>query len=142
MKVRCVRILQGGHHGGRDITDEPFSKTVVVGGEYVVLGILCQAEAGAMYSILRHDVYPGLAPASLTSEMFEIISPKIPTSWVAVDYYGDGRVIALEPEAWTDPPDFFERKLAGEAGLIDVFVAEVERLYAEEGEPPPARTGG
>ncbi len=140
MRVRCIRILEGGRRGGRDISDEPHSTAPVeVGGEYVVLSVHCQAEVGVTYSILREDVYPAMAPAGLASELFEIVNPSVPSSWIAFDPYGTGRVIAFTPHAWTDPPDFFDRKLNGDGSLIPAFVAEVERMYAEEGLEPPAR---
>jgi hypothetical protein len=140
MKVKCVRILEGGRRGGRDVSNQPHSSTVEIGRAYVVLGIHCQAEYGPSYAILRQDIYPALAPASLTAEMFEIINPAIPSTWIAVDPYGKGKVIALTPKAWTDPHDFFERKINGDGTLIPAFVREVERMYAEEGlQPPPVR---
>jgi hypothetical protein len=70
--------------------------------------------------------------------MFEIVNPAIPSAWVAVDPYGGGEVLSVTPQAWTDPPDFFERKVSGDGSLIPVFVEEVERMY-EEGIPPPER---
>src|SRR6266542_545691 len=142
MRVRCARILEGGRRGGRDISDQP-NGPVQIGREYPVLGIVCQAETGVAYSILREDVYPALAPSLLTAEMFEVVNPTIPSSWVVVDWYGNGRVIGLEPKAWADDVNdegsFFERKVNGDDSLIPVFVHEVERIYAEEGFAPPAR---
>ncbi len=137
MRVRCVKILEGGRRHGRDITNERSSQSVTVGQEYVVLGIHCQAESGVSYAILREDVYPALAPVSLPSEMFEITNPAIPSSWISFDPYGDGTVIVLRPKAWTDPPNFFERKVDGDASLIPTFVTEVERMYEAEGLTPP-----
>jgi hypothetical protein len=137
MLVKCVRILEGGSRGGRDITQEGTSRTVELGREYVVLGIRCRPESGVQYSILREDVYPALAPVLVTAEMFEIINPKIPESWIAVDPYGSGEVLSLRPEAWTNPPDFFERKMNGDGSLIPAFIQEVERMYVAEGLAPP-----
>jgi hypothetical protein len=137
MIVKCVRLLEGGRRSGRDVSDGGESQTVKLGHEYVVLGIHAQADEGVTYAILREDVYPALAPAALTSEMFEVVKPTIPSSWTVFDPYGDGRVVDLLPRAWTDPPDFFERKVAGDGSLIPIFVREVERMYAEEGLDPP-----
>jgi hypothetical protein len=112
--------------GGREV--ESIQGTVEVGSEYVVLGIWAQAEGGTSYS----------------SEMFEIISATIPSSWVVSDIYGGGRLIAFEPAAWTTPPgateSFFERKLNGDRAALETFIREVERMYAEEGREPPSRT--
>jgi hypothetical protein len=69
--------------------------------------------------------------------MFEIVNPATPSSWVAFDPYGNGKVIAFTPKAWTEPPDFFDRKMNGDASLIPAFVHEVEQMYAEEGLAPP-----
>jgi hypothetical protein len=137
MLVRCVRLLQGGRRGGRDVTAERGAQIVEVGREYVVLGIHAQAEMGVTYAILREDIYPALAPARLTSEMFEIVNPTVSSSWIAFDPYGDGKVIDFKPKAWTEPRDFFERKVNGDGSLIPAFVAEVERMYVEEGLEPP-----
>src|SRR6266511_3575040 len=121
------QILQGGRRGGRDISDQP-NGPVQIGREYPVLGIVCQAETGVAYSILREDVYPALAPSLLTAEMFEVVNPTIPSSWVVVDWYGNGRVIGLEPKAWADDVNdegsFFERKVNGDGSLIPVLVHE------------------
>lgn len=138
MRVRCIRVLEGGRLGGRDITADGTFRTVDVGRDYVVLGIRCRPNSGVEYSILREDVYPALSPALLTAEMFEIVNPTIPNSWVMVDAYGDGTSIRLEPKAWADEPAFFERKVNGDGNLIPLFIQEVERMYAEEGLDPPA----
>src|SRR4051794_10556225 len=137
MRVKCVRILEGGRRDGRDITHDGTFRTVEVGREYPVLGIRGSPERGVEYSILRAEVYPALGPVLLTSEMFEIVSPAIPASWVARDPYGSGKLITFQPRAWADEPGFFARKVDGDGSLIPTFVREVERMYAEEGLPPP-----
>jgi hypothetical protein len=138
MLVRCIRILEGGRAGGRDITHQQRRNgTVEVGREYPVLGLECSSRGGVAYSILREDVYPAFAPASLASEMFEIVNPSIPPWWVAADFYGTGRAIHLLPQAWADQHDIFERKLSGDGSLIPLFVQEVERIYAAEGLSAP-----
>ena len=144
MLVRCLRILEGGRCDGRETE---FSQGgLEVGGDYVVVGIWSQAESGPEYAIVDEREYPGGTPMLYTSQMFEVLSPKIPSSWVVHDVYGDGKRVTLNPGAWTDRADategFFERKSRLDEAAWEAYIREVERMYGEEGRDPPVQNRG
>ena len=127
VKVRCTRILRGGQRGRPEIGDHP---SVRIGREYVVLAMSGRPIDGVAYMILRDDL-PG-ARAVWASEMFEITSDLLPTSWRVRDNYGTGVSISLVPEPWLDG-DFFERIDARDETAVRRFRDEVARLHEEEG---------
>jgi hypothetical protein len=106
-----------------------------VGGEYVVLSIACRPDDGVSYLVLRDN--DSKRTAALTAGMFELVSPRVPSSWVATDPYGTGLVFLLQPEDWSEP-DFFERLDAGEPTARDVFRRNVEQMHREENVPIPS----
>ena len=138
MKVRCLRVLQGGCHDGPEITD---SGTLTVGCEYVVLAVWANEVEGAKYAILGNPPFRGSAtlwPAS----MFEITSAVVPRSWrIHQPYTLPSPLLIFEPVALDNAyhearssDDPHERGVA-----IEVWRREVIKMYEEEGESPPQR---
>ena len=106
-----------------------------------VLSLSCSPGYGVAYTILRARHYPDPIPVSLTSEVFEIVNPSIPSWWVAQDFYRSGIQISLLPEAWAAHQAKAWDPNESEFLPIPLFVQEVERIYAAEGLPPPTRRG-
>lgn len=131
MKVRCVRILEGGRAGGR--TSEVGDPAIHEGGEYVVISIIGGQGAGVRYALL-HDRRP--ETMVWTSEMFEVVSSAVSSRWRAVDHYGTGKLITLEPDAWVIDR-FWERKEAGDREAYAAYVRGITQMYEDEHEPVP-----
>jgi hypothetical protein len=132
MKVRCVRILEGGRPGGRIV--ESGRSSIHVGGEYVVLSLSGHHSLGAEYMLLRDD--QPTQTAVWTAAMFEITSPAVFPAWQAIDPYGSGMLITLEPEAWLIDR-FWERKEAGESEAFVAFLRGIRDVYEHEHEVVP-----
>jgi hypothetical protein len=126
MRVRCLKILEGGRRLGREIED---SRSINVGSEYVVLAIACLPMEGASYLLLRDG--GGLQYAWWPAEMFSLSSGDIPSSWAVNDPHGRGILVEIMPRAW-HRPDFWER-LADDAAVREQFRTDVAQMYAKEG---------
>lgn len=136
VKVRCIRILEGGRHDGREIDS---SSQVTVGAEYVVLAIWSSPSSGTEFGILGdapYSDYGYLFPAG----MFEIGDPTIPSTWRARQPYPlPSDLVVIGPAAFDtaydlarDSDDQDQRNWGW-----DVWAREVRRLYEEAGERPP-----
>lgn len=130
MKVRCIRILEGGKAGGRVLDSDVSS--IHVGGEYVVLSMSGHQGYGVEYMLLRDRAQT----AVWTAQMFEITNPAVSPTWRAIDHYGTGNLITLEPEAWVID-SFWERKEALDPEALAAFLRGITQLYDEENEPVP-----
>lgn len=135
MKVRCLRIRRGGHYGAPEAAPSERQGAIHVGGEYVVVGIDAIPIAGASYALLP-DNDPELELLLWTSEMFEITSNTISPSWHVVGAYERGVRIRLHPAIW-DKENLFERMEARDRMARRTYYESINRLYEEEGEPPP-----
>lgn len=133
MKVRCVRILEGGRAGGDVLKTK--DSAIHVGGEFVVISLSGSQSAGIKYMLL--DEATPTETVVWTAEMFEITNPAVSPTWRAVDPYGSGKLITLEPEAWCIDR-FWERKEALDPEALAAFLHGITHLYEEEQEPVPA----
>jgi|SRR6478609_3696319 len=131
MKVKCLKILQGGRRNGREIQS---SGSIHIGGEYVVLAMSAHAADGVSYMLLRDASASRVAvwPA----EMFEITSGKIPSCWHVTSPYDAGAVTVLGPSSWSGS-DIWTLRDSGDKSAAKNIQDAIAVLYREEGEPIP-----
>lgn len=115
MRVRCVRLL--------DARGKPQNESawLTVGKLYDVLAVL-QSDEDWLLRLIG-DEPQGLALFRL--DQFEIVSPRVPSSWIAV-WEEDG-FFELSPEAWTKP-GFWEDYYNKESGAINIFEEERKKI--------------
>jgi hypothetical protein len=106
---------------GRPAEESPWVK---VGGVYHVLSIWIDA-THTRFRLVGEEA----APALFEPEMFEVVSPKVPTSWLVTS--PKPGCFSLEPEAWT-VPGFWERFFDDEVEAIASFREERARIVADD----------
>src|SRR5690348_15569454 len=77
--------------------------------EYVVLELLIN-KAGAFYRILTEN---SAGPTLHSSNVFEIVSDKIPSSWVVTAGYAEAFYLIMSPAKWSITgfwEDYFDNK--------------------------------
>lgn len=135
MRVRCKFIINPAT-GER----EQESSWIRVGREYVVLGV--EAVPGRGVSFRIEDAEQG-SSSMWNSEMFDVVDPALPKSWVA---QVDGRgTLFLEPEAWLED-GYWERFFDRDPVALDAYDresalikhADLGDLEPTEGEDNPA----
>ena len=121
MKVRCIRLL--------DATGKPQDKSgwLTVGKIYHVLEVVQGTDRKWMFRMVG-DGLNGVALFWL--EEFEIVSSKIPDSWIIMWPKDD--FFVLRPESWSRP-GFWERYYDKDPESIRIF--EQERGKIIEADP-------
>jgi hypothetical protein len=131
MKVRCLRILEGGRNTGVELEAHT---SIHIGGEYVVLGLSANSDEGVSYMLLRDA--SALRTAVWPSAMFEITSTRLSSSWSIIDPYGTGLALTLQPKHWSDS-ELWDRAHAGDPTAQDLIRRDITLMHEEEGERPP-----
>jgi hypothetical protein len=116
MRVRCVKLVDA---LGNIASTSSWAK---VGAEYEVLGASCDG-ARVLLRLIGEEAIPAL----FELEMFEVVNPSIPPSWiVAVPRPG---LLTIGPEAWARP-GFWEAFFDQEPWAQACFQEELQRLKA------------
>ena len=118
MKVRCTRLLDW---AGRP---EESSVWLKVGGVYHVLGIWIE-----LGQVRFRLVGEESTPALYQPEMFEILSGRIPRTWVASS--PSPGCISLEPAAWSHA-GFWEKYFDQDPEALATFEEECRKIIGEE----------
>lgn len=118
MKIRCLRVSASSDEQKRNAW-------LTVGKEYLVLGV--HGEAGQLkYRLVGDDPIPIIQDA----ELFEVVSPEIPSGW-AFRVYVTFKDWALEPAAWS-VPGFWEAYFDGDSSAKRIFEQELSKLKQEQ----------
>jgi hypothetical protein len=118
MKVRCIKLLDS---MGRGVECSAWAK---IAGVYHVLGIWVEP-AQTRFRLVGEESTPGL----FEPEMFEVVSPKIPPSWVVTS--PKPGCFSFEPEAWSGV-GFWERFFDGEPEAVAAFKEEQAKIVATD----------
>jgi hypothetical protein len=124
MIVRCVQIL--GTATGKPLNNHP---GIRIGSDYPVLEVYAN-QHGLKFRIFNPEIGPhGIAGHALWGAgMFEMVSVKIPSRWIAsISLQGQ---LTLAPSAWLYP-NFWDEFFDGASNAIDIFDREVKFLLAE-----------
>jgi len=119
MKVRCTKLIDV--EGKSQVS----SSWLTVGKIYQVLSIVLDVHGSWLFRLMG-DSSPGLG--LFPKEQFEIVSAKIPGSWVPT--WSENGVFELTPEVWTKV-GFWERYFEHDDEAIRQFNLEVEKLVAD-----------
>ena len=121
MIVRVAKILQP------DGTELEFHPAVRIGKDYLVVGL----NIGPVRRLLRiHDDYGG--PSLWPLEMFEVISPHIPSSWNAgIGSIDEATYLTVGPSVWARK-SFWDEYFDDEPRAVADYTNEVERMLTED----------
>jgi hypothetical protein len=95
--------------------------------EYVVLEIFFD-KTGAVYRILTEN---SVMPTLHSADLFEIVSNKIPSSWVAAMGRERGFYLEIAPIRWTTQ-GFWEDYSNQDSTAEKIFEEEKRKIFAEE----------
>ena len=139
MIVRCTSILSP---MGDELTSHP---AITVGEQYVVLTISASPGRDVrlrVYALRPEARDPHLGPPALwRSEMFEVLSSRIPSNW-CVDISGTG-AIHIAPESWHRPG--FWMDLVEWSPMSEVATRDYERelrTILQEAHQEPSDSNG
>ncbi len=118
MKVRCIKVLDS---RSRPVERSAWAK---VGSVYQVLGIGVEP-AQTRFRLVGEEATPAL----FEPEMFEVVSAKIPPTWVVTS--PKPGYLSLEPEAWNGA-GFWERFFDGEQKAVAAFNEEQAKIIAAD----------
>lgn len=120
MKVRCIRLL--------DALRKPQDKSdwLTIGKIYHVLEVIQDTDRKWKLRLAGEDPN-GVALFAL--EEFEVVSSKIPDSWVIA--WGKGNFFELTPEAWSQS-GFWERYYDREPNAVRIFEEEKRKIIDVE----------
>jgi len=126
MLVKCNKIIS--HTTNEDLGDDsPWLKKEK---EYLVLAMSWSSKFGMQIYIQTEEYNE---PAFIRLEGFEIISQKIPSSWITTTQsFGDQLLVHMLPQSWSYE-SFFEEIENEKSETIALFNQEVEKMYREEG---------
>ena len=126
MLVKCNKIISS--ITKEDLGDQsPWLKR---GKEYVVFLLNISSKSG-MEVCIQTEHHNELGFFSLNG--FEIISRKIPSSWVTtIQDIGDEKIITMLPKSW-EYDSFFEDVDDEKPAAVALFNKEAEIMYREEG---------
>lgn len=116
MKVRCVKLLS---HAGKLIE---YDSWMTIGKIYHVLAVELSRD-GRWHFRLRGDGENGVALFLI--DQFEIVSSKIPPTWVIA--IKRGKLFQLTPEPWSYL-GFMERYYNGDPEAIKIFHEEEKKI--------------
>jgi len=100
MKVRCIKLLDS---KGQPVERSPWAK---LGGVYHVLTIWIEPTQTWLRLVGQEPT-----PTLYQPEMFEVVSPVIPSAWVITS--PKPGCLSFQPEAWSRPgfwEEFFDRE--------------------------------
>ena len=119
MKVRCIQLL--------DTRGNPREKSgrLTVGKIYHVLEVV--QDGGRWLLRLAGDTPTALALFQI--QQFEIVSSKIPHSWII--QWGKDGFFELTPEPWSQK-GFWERYYDGDSEAVRVFEEEARKIIESE----------
>src|SRR4051812_28786922 len=120
MKVRCTKLL--------DTLGNPQTRSawLTVGKVYHVLSVLLDTQ-GRWLLRLVGDTQPGVGLFSL--EQFEVVSPKIPESWVVT--WNNAGVFELTTTTWNQV-GYWERFFERDASAKAAFDSEMAQIVAAD----------
>jgi hypothetical protein len=118
MRVRCIKVLDS---RSRPIGRSAWAK---VGDVYHVLGIWLEPTQTRL-----RLVGDEATPALFEPEMFEVVSTKIPPTWVVTS--PKPGCLSLQPEAWSRA-GFWEHFFDGEPEAVATFKEEQARIVAAD----------
>ncbi len=122
MKVRCIRLLDS---AGKP--REQKHSWVTIGKLYHVLEVV-QDQNRWLFRLIGDK--PENGPALFRFEQFEIVTSKIPPSWIVA--WGKDGSLHLRPESWNEP-GFWERYYDKDTDAMRIF--EEERRKIMEADP-------
>lgn len=127
MRIKCNKIISPTTQ--EDLGSE--SPWLKKDKEYLVLAMSWSSKFG-MEIYIQTEQYN--EPAFIRLEGFEIISQKIPSSWITVtQQFGDQTLVHMLPRSW-NYENFFEEIENEKSEAVSLFNKEVEQMYHEEGE--------
>jgi hypothetical protein len=118
MKVRCIKLLDS---RGRPVGRSAWAK---IGSVYHVLSVWAEPGHTGLRLVGEEST-----PAIFEPEMFEVVSPKIPPTWVITS--PKPGCLSLEPQAWSGV-GFWERFFDGDPDAIAVFKEEQSKIVAAD----------
>jgi hypothetical protein len=121
VKARCVRIVD-------EKTGKPLDRSswLTVGRIYHVLSVYFDERKTILIRMIADD---GVVPALYALNQFEVVSPRIPSSWV-IDWQADG-VFEIAPAPWLSV-GFWEKYFDGDKGSVLTFDEERRRSIGED----------
>lgn len=125
MRVKCNRIISPATQ--EDLGDE--SPWLKKGNEYIVLAMSWSSKFG-MEILIQSEHYN--EPCFVDLRGFEIISQKIPISWVTITKeFGDQLIINMLPKSWVYD-DFFDELEDEKLEAVKLFNKEAELIYQDD----------
>ncbi len=129
MRLRCICIVE--ERTGQRLIDskgQPVqrSRWLSVGTQYHALGVSLDERSILETRMIGDD---GVTPAIYRLSQFEIVSPRIPSSWV-IEWRG-GCVLEIAPARWL-ADGFWERYFDGDVEARQVFEEERQRAVDED----------
>lgn len=120
MKARCTRLI--------DTLGNPQTRSawLTVGKIYPILSVLLDAQGRWL---LRLPVDSGPDIGLFPLEQFEIVSARLPPSWVAT--WNKNGVFELTTAAW-DEPGYWERYFDGDSNALIIFEREKAEILAAD----------
>jgi hypothetical protein len=118
MKVRCIKLLDS---RSRPVDHSAWAK---VGGEYHVLSIWVEPGQTRLRLVGEEPT-----PALFEPEMFEVVSPAIPPTWVVTS--PKPGCLSIAPDAWSGA-GFWERFFDGEPEAVAAFKEEQAKIVAAD----------
>ena len=127
MRIKCNKIISPTTK--EDLGDiSPWLKR---GHEYTVLAMNWSSKFG-MKVFIQSEHYN--EPCFVDLEGFEILSQKIPSSWITTTReFGDQLLVTMLPKSWTAYTNFFEELEDEKKEAVALFNEAVELIYREEG---------
>lgn len=127
MKVKCAKIISPTTK--KDLGEQsPWLKR---GKEYIVLAMNWSSKFG-MQIFIQTEQYN--EPRFIFLEGFEVISQKMPASWITTTQeFGDQLIVTMQPKSWLSFNNFFDELDEEKPEAVALFNKEVEQMYREEG---------
>lgn len=126
MRIKCNKIFS--RVTKKNLGDE--SPWLKKNKEYLVLAMSWSSKFG-MEVCIQTEQYN--EPTFVRLEGFEIVSQKIPSSWITVtQQFGDQILVQMLPKTW-NYETFFEELEDEKSEAVKLFNKEVEQIYSEEG---------
>ncbi|MGB6976175.1 MAG: hypothetical protein WBE18_01770 [Gammaproteobacteria bacterium] len=123
MKVKCTKFYNEQTKQYQDT-----SSWLTIGQEYVVLEILIKPEKEIIYRLVGDNKTE--MPALYDARQFEIVSGKIPESWI-IKQFSSGNFI-FSPNPWRKS-GFWENCYNGDLTALETYKREARIIYEEEG---------
>lgn len=126
MRVKCNRIISPTTK--KDLGEE--SPWLKKGNEYIVLAMNWSSKFG-MQIFIQSEHYN--EPFFVDLEGFEILSQKLPASWITTtQQFGDQFLIHILPASWSAYKNFFEDLEDERPEAVALFNKEAALIYEED----------